>query len=163
MVNDSAIEIRRALRAETAAIAAVLYESFEEYRPLYTDGGFAATAPTPERVVRRMDEGPVWVALLEGVVVGTAAAVRKHSDLYIRGMAVVPGARGHRVGELLLREIEKFAIEQRCRRLFLSTTPFLDRAIRLYENFGFRRTAEGPQDLFGTPLFVMEKVLPRKE
>jgi len=35
----------------------------------------------------------------------------------------------------------------------------LSRAIRVYESFGFRRTEDGPQDLFGTPLFTMEKAL----
>ena len=74
-------------------------------------------------------------------------------------MAVLPAARGQRVGELLLKQVEDFAIAHGCRRLFLSTTPFLSRAIRLYERFGFRRTEEGPGDLFGTPLYTMEKML----
>src|SRR5260370_227302 len=43
--------------------------------------------------------------------------------------------------------------------MYLSTTPFLDRAIRLYERFGFQRSDEGPLDLFGTPLFTMTKRL----
>jgi len=47
--------------------------------------------------------------------------------------------------------------ERGCKRLYLSTTPFLHSAIRLYERCGFRRTDEGPHDLFGTPLFTMEK------
>jgi hypothetical protein len=41
----------------------------------------------------------------------------------------------------------------------LSTTPFLDAAIALYERCGFRRTAGGPLELAGTPLFTMEKRL----
>jgi hypothetical protein len=41
----------------------------------------------------------------------------------------------------------------------LSTTPFLNSAIRLYENFGFRRNEAEPHDLFGTPMFTMEKIL----
>lgn len=41
----------------------------------------------------------------------------------------------------------------------LSTTPFLARAIRLYEQSGFQPTTEGPSDLFGTPLFTMVKTL----
>jgi hypothetical protein len=38
-------------------------------------------------------------------------------------------------------------------------TPFLNTAIRLYEAFGFRRMNDGPHDLFGTPLFTMEKTV----
>ena len=45
--------------------------------------------------------------------------------------------------------------------MFLSTTPFLESAIRLYEKFGFQRTSDGPLDLFGTPLFTMQKSLSR--
>jgi len=74
-------------------------------------------------------------------------------------MAVLPTARGQGTGELLLLQIESYATEQGCGRLVLSTTPFLRRAIRLYEKFGFRRNGGGPHDLCGTPLFTMEKVL----
>ena len=74
-------------------------------------------------------------------------------------MAVVPMARGKRTGDLLLEEIKRFAsLNNRC-RLVLSTTPFLVCAIRLYQRHGFRRTGEGVQDLFGTPLFTMEKII----
>jgi len=77
-------------------------------------------------------------------------------------MAVRPVARGQRIGERLLTTVEQFAATGMFRRMLLSTTPFLDRAIRLYEHFGFRRTSEGPHDLFGTPLFSMEKVISLK-
>jgi hypothetical protein len=43
--------------------------------------------------------------------------------------------------------------------LLLSTTPFLASAIRLYEQYGFVKSDRGPQNLFGTPLFAMEKPL----
>ena len=54
---------------------------------------------------------------------------------------------------------EAFAASHGHDRLVLSTTPFLDSAIRLYERAGFRRSAAGPRDLAGTPLFTMEKGL----
>jgi GNAT superfamily N-acetyltransferase len=151
------LEIRLARPNDAPAIASVLLESFLEYKALYTDQGFAATTPASQEVLDRLKEGPVWVAVSNGEVVGTASAVVKGDSLYVRGMAVLPLARGRRVGELLLEQIETYAVEQNCKRLFLSTTPFLDRAIRLYERFGFRRTDEGPHDLFGTPLLTMEK------
>jgi GNAT superfamily N-acetyltransferase len=106
-----------------------------------------------------MEEGPVWIAEHDGAIVGTVAVVPRGEDLYIRGMAVVPSARGHRIGELLLRQIAEFARAQNKTRLVLSTTPFLFRAIRLYERTGFQRNDEPPRELFGTPLFTMVKTL----
>lgn len=155
----TSIEIRRAEAGDAAAIGAVLQESFVEFKSLYTDGGFAATALGAEQILIRMREGPVWVALRDGVVLGTVAAVAKGESVYIRGMAVLPAARGLGAGSALLREVVSWAFCGGYKRLFLSTTPFLDSAIRLYERFGFRRMAEETQDLSGTPLFGMEKIL----
>ena len=144
---------------DAPAIASVLSEAFAEYRPLYTEKGFAATTPRMDQIRIRIDEGPVWVALSDEIVVGTVSAVTRENSLYIRGMAVLPSTRGKRIGELLLQEIEAYAAERGIKRLFLSTTPFLSRAIKLYERHGFKRSAEGPNELFGTPLFTMEKQL----
>lgn len=158
-MEQPGIEIRMSVTEEASAIAAVLSESFVEYKAFYTEAGFAATTPTPDQLRKRMNEGPVWVALQNDVVVGTASAVPRIEDLYIRGMAVVPAARGCKVGELILKEIVNYACGHGYKSLSLSTTPFLSRAIRLYEHFGFQRSSEGPHDLFGTPLFTMVKDL----
>jgi GNAT superfamily N-acetyltransferase len=152
-------EIRLAAQEDAVAISRVLYESFAEFRPLYTPGGFAATALAGEQVLERMQEGPIWIALKAGMVLGTVAAVIKGSSVYIRGMAVLPEARGSGTGAALLRVAEKWAAGEGYRHVFLSTTPFLHSAIRLYEKSGFRRKDEPPQNLFGTPLFTMDKTL----
>jgi putative acetyltransferase len=153
------IQIRTAVPDDAASIASVLHESFVEYQSSYTPEGFASTTPAPDEIQARMNEGPRWVALRDNNIVGTVSVVPKDGSLYIRGMAILPAARGERIGEALLKQIESFAAEHNYRRLFLSTTPFLSRAIRLYEKFGFRRNGEGPHDLFGTPLMTMEKIL----
>ena len=153
------MQLRLATPADADVIASMLFRAFAEYEPLYTAEGFAATVLNPERVEARMNEGPVWVAIDEEVVVGTVSVVLKPEGLYIRGMAVDPAARGKRIGRKLLDTAEAFGAQNNCDRLFLSTTPFLDRAINLYEHYGFRRTDEGPDDLFGTPLFTMIKLM----
>jgi len=158
---DSPVRIRRAASDDATVVANILHASFAEYESLYTPPGFAATTPDAHQVLARMGEGPVWIAFRHSDVVGTVAAVVKDGSLYIRGMAVRPEARRLKVGALLLEQTERFAIEQSCSRLFLSTAPFLDAAIRLYEKSGFRRVQDGGHDLFGTPLFMMEKYLPR--
>jgi ribosomal protein S18 acetylase RimI-like enzyme len=121
--RDQGVQVRLAAPGDAAAIASVLYKSFVEYEALYTREGFATTVSTPNLVQARMDEGPVWVALEKGAVVGTVSAVLKDQGLYIRGMAVDPSARGKGIGRKLLDYAEEFAIESRCSRLFLSTTP----------------------------------------
>ena len=157
---EGSVLIRRAEPQDAAEVARVLRQSFLEYQDQYTPEGFAATTPAEEEVLGRMGQGPTWVALLNDAIVGTASVAEKgETGLYVRGMAVLPSARGRGVGESLLREIEAFALRNNCTRLLLSTTPFLTGAIRLYERFGFQRTPDGPNDLFGTPLFSMAKAL----
>ena len=158
---DSQVHIRLAASDDAPVVANILHASFVEYQSFYTPPGFAATTPDAQQVLARMREGPVWIALRHIEVVGTVAAVVEDNSLYIRGMAVRPQARRLKVGALLLDQAERFAREQGCGRVFLSTTPFLDAAIRLYEKSGFRRVQDGGHDLFGTPLFRMEKYIPR--
>ncbi len=153
----SEIQIRQAELSDVAAVAKILYDSFMEFEPLYTRGGFEATTPPAEQVLVRMQEGPVWLALRESAVLGTVAAVAQGESVYMRGMAVLSAVRGLGVGVRLLEVVENWALRQGAARVYLSTTPFLHAAIRLYEKNGFQRMQTGPQDLFGTPLFTMEK------
>jgi GNAT superfamily N-acetyltransferase len=157
--REHSAQIRESTPEEAAEIADLLRRSFAEYESSYTPAAFAATISTPDQIAVRMKEGPIWVALSEGEIVGTVSAVLKGEALYIRGMAVDPLARGGGIGKGLLKRVEEFAIGRGLRRLFLSTTPFLLRAIALYERHGFRRNDEGPHDLRGTPLFTMVKNL----
>jgi ribosomal protein S18 acetylase RimI-like enzyme len=153
------VQIRQAAPDDAAAIASLLRKSFVEFETLYTSEGFVATVGTPDMVKARIDEGPVWVAEENQAIVGTVSAVLKGDRLYIRGMAVDPTARGKRIGCKLLDRAEEFAIEKGRSCLFLSTTPFLSRAIKLYKDYGFHHNSEGPDNLFGTPLFTMIKTL----
>jgi GNAT superfamily N-acetyltransferase len=153
------LAVRLAEPGDASAIAEVLRAAFAEYAADYTPEALAATTPPSEVIARRMGEGPVWVALRDGVIVATVAAAPRAGGLYVRSMAALPAARGLGAGRLLFAEVERYATERGVTRLFLSTTPFLARAIRLYEGLGFRRSDDGPHELFGTPLFTMVKEL----
>jgi len=157
--SPSNILIRRAVIDEAPIIARVLYQAFVEYEAQYTPAAFAATTPTSDQIRERWSDGPVWVAVQGNQLIGTIAAVPKSEGLYIRSMAVLPSHRGHGIGFVLLQEVEQFAIAQGVQCMFLSTTPFLTGAIRLYDQFGFQRSNDAPHELFGTPLFTMVKQL----
>ena len=158
-MQNGAIRIRVAAPEDAESIAEVLAESFAEYESLYTPPAYTATVPTVDEIRGRFGKEMIWVAL-RGEIIGTVSAVPKKDALYIRSMAILPKARGQRIGEKLLNEIEKHAGTMNYRKLFLNTTPFLKRAIRLYEKFGF--VFCGADDLYGTPLLTMEKSLESK-
>ena len=92
--NDAGIQIRAANTNDAPSIAAVLRAAFLEYEPLYTPEGFTATTPSADRILQRLSEGPIWVAVQGERVVGTVCAVPKGQICYVRGMAIVPSARG---------------------------------------------------------------------
>lgn len=154
------MRIRRATAEDAPAVAAVLREAFAEFERLYTRAGFAATTPDAATVAQRLAEGPTWVAE-DGEIVGTVSARETERGVYVRSMAVRPAARGRRVALHLMRQLELYALSKGAPEMYLSTTPFLFAAIRLYEALGFRRTAQPPHALYGTPLVTMTKVMRR--
>jgi putative acetyltransferase len=150
-------KVRPATPDDAAAIAFVLAEAFVEYKSLYTEKGYAATTPSAADIEQRFGNGLILVAVGDGEIIGTVSTVANEGDLHIRSMAVVPKARGQRLGEKLLEAIEDFGRAKKYKRLVLQTTPFLHRAIHLYEKFGFVHL--GVDDLHGTPLITMKKDL----
>jgi putative acetyltransferase len=148
--------IRLAEEHDAEAISAALRAAFAEFETLYTPTAFSATTPTTDQIAERFAEGPIWIAELADMVVGTVATVPQGTDLYIRSMAVRPEARGSGIGVQLLNTVEAFAAAHGYRRLLLNTAPFLLAAVQLYERHGFRYTGEQP-DLFGTQLLTMAK------
>jgi GNAT superfamily N-acetyltransferase len=157
------MKIRLAASSDASAVANLIFQSFLEYRSSYTDEAFAATCPSSIEMENRISEGPIWMAIEEETVVGTVSGVPVGNALLVRSLAVLPSERGQGTGELLLDQVENYAYENGYTRLVLSTTPFLTPAIRLHEQFGFRRSSEGPSDRLGTPIFTMVKELKSKQ
>jgi GNAT superfamily N-acetyltransferase len=152
--------VRLAVPAEAEQISEVLLRAFEEFRPQYSRGLFDATAIPAHEVGERMAEGPVWVVESDGRLIGTVGAVLQGATCYMRGMAIVPEARGKSIGRRLLERVEQFALASGSKEIKLSTTPFLHPAIALYQRWGFERQAGSEYDFLGTIAFTMIKPLP---
>ena len=158
-ISELDILIKRAGFEDCVSMAQVLSLSFAEFEHLYTEKAFLETNISPEEVKARLVEGPAWIALQHNEIVGTASILELEDHVYIRGMAIVPMARGVGLGSKLLQKIENYAIESGTQQLRLSTTPFLDSAIKLYKRFGFKFINVPPHDLYGTELLSMQKML----
>jgi ribosomal protein S18 acetylase RimI-like enzyme/catechol 2,3-dioxygenase-like lactoylglutathione lyase family enzyme len=153
-------QIRRANQRDAAAIELLIRESFREHEPAYTREAFDIATPKEHEIEKRIKEwAAVWVAINANVIVGTVSAHAQGPALHIRSMAVHPSTRGRGIGKLLLEQVEDFACANGYKRLILNTTPFMNRAIRLYKAFGFEFTGT-EQNWFGTRLRAMAKELP---
>ena len=154
------MQIRFALPEEADEIAKVLREAFAPFESFYTPEAFAATTPIAEKIRARFEEkGAIWVASENEKIIATVSVVPDGARLYIRSMAVLPQAQGSGVGRKLLEAVEIYAAQDGFEKLFLYTVPFLDTAIRLYEQHGFERGATETEGFFGTSWFAMEKKL----
>ena len=77
------LKIRTACPDDAAVIAKILAETFAEYKSLYTPKAFAVMTPGKDEIERRFTEaGEIWVAALDGEIIGTVSAVQRGEALY---------------------------------------------------------------------------------
>lgn len=150
--------VRKATPADSVAILHCLELAFAPFREQYSAEAFADTVPTPQTLSERFQRMSIYVAEIEGVVVGTIAGLYlpEKRKGHIRGMAVLPAHHGKGVAEELLNRVEARLKEQGAVRITLNTTAPLQRAMRFYERNGYRHTGR-TRDFFGMTLLEYEK------
>ncbi len=83
--------------------------------------------------------GRMYIALADGAAAGCAAlAPMSDTVCEIKRLYVRPSCRGQRIGQKLVEQIICDARQLGYARMRLDTFPFMKRAIRLYEAYGFR-------------------------
>ncbi|MFH8771363.1 GNAT family N-acetyltransferase [Streptomyces sp. NPDC017958] len=96
----------------------------------------------------------VWIAELDGRPVGCVMCVRDDvpATARLRLLLVEPDARGHGIGDRLVRAVVGFARGVGYRDLVLWTNDVLSSARHLYQRHGFVLVAERPHRSFGKDL-----------
>ena len=157
---SSNVEIRKAEVEDAGQIVEVLFEAFSTYMQFYTPEAFEVVTPPVDEIARRFDDGPQWVAVKDDEIVGTVSLTTEPEGLYIRSMAVRPGAQGLGIGHKLLDALNDHASGSGIERIFLYTTYFVPGAKELYEKHGFEWVRDTTADeWFGTPGLEMDKKL----
>ncbi|MCF2530915.1 GNAT family N-acetyltransferase [Yinghuangia soli] len=96
--------------------------------------------------------GRIWVAELDGRIVGAAAMVRGSEAPgwgQLRWVVLDPAARGHGVGRALFEAAMGEARERGYQGVYLWTIAGLDAAHHLYKSAGFRVTHSEPARKWG--------------
>ena len=123
-------------------------------------------------VAGRAEDAVVLVAVDDGQLVGSVTYVPDESSPFaedlrdgeagIRMLGVDPAAHGRGVGWALVHACVERARADGRRGLFLSSTPVMAAAHRLYERAGFVRTPERDWDPWpGFPLWTFARTLPQ--
>ncbi|ATW52583.1 bifunctional helix-turn-helix transcriptional regulator/GNAT family N-acetyltransferase [Streptomyces peucetius] len=96
----------------------------------------------------------VWIAELDGRPVGSVMCVRDGTPATarLRLLLVEPEARGHGLGDRLVRAAVDFAREAGYRDMVLWTNDVLAGARRIYQRAGFTLVAEKPHRSYGADL-----------
>ncbi|MFQ6082731.1 MAG: GNAT family N-acetyltransferase [Candidatus Aminicenantia bacterium] len=144
---------------EAAEVSCLMYKAFLPYRRYYTLGAFDYTILDLKKIKERVKKKLLFVVEKEGRIIGTGSYRDDGNFFYIRSMAVDPKYQGQGVARTMLQFFENLAKEKGFKEITLETTPFLKRAITLYQTFGFRRVENSGRDFFGNIVFLMQKQL----
>ena len=154
------VTLRRATVEDSETISGLIHEAFSPFESEYTPGAFEYTTPKPEAILPRFEEGPMWIAEVDGEPVGTVSGMPDAGRFYIRSMAIKPSVQRGGIGQQLLDALESYARDNGFEKLYLYTTFVLPGAKRLYEKNGFYVLRETPpeewHDMGG---LEMEKIL----
>jgi len=148
-----------AAHAESAAIAELIREAFEEYRgKLRPESG--ALAETAETIAVAFTDHTVMVAEADGRLVGCVLATPDGRNLYLGRLAVHPDFRRHGVGGLLLAEAERHARAIGAAALTLGVRIALPENFRYFAHHGFREVEREAHPGFDHPTSInMAKLL----
>jgi N-acetylglutamate synthase and related acetyltransferases len=83
--------------------------------------------------------GFLWLALIDGKVIGSIALVPEHDDIgELAKMSVAPGYRGRGIAGKLIETCIAKAREMKMNKLILFSNHQLETAIKLYRKYGFQ-------------------------
>ena len=143
--------IRPATAADVDALRAVIARANESFRGLVGESLFASYLASAMDVERRLEEGEVLAADLDGETIGTITFYRDagnegmpvrfpHGTAGIRATAVDPVARGRGIGRAMVDACIDRAVQARASGVGLHTATFMVAAVAIYERCGFVRT-----------------------
>jgi predicted N-acetyltransferase YhbS len=128
------IRIRSATEVDFPALLQVQQVAFGEYTNVYTVSGW--TTETLDSLKDDAKDKRIFVAEVEGVVVGSVRFWTVAGVCIIRLLSVSPAHQGHGVGKALLREIERIATD--AHKFYACTMLRTARNIHMFFSLGYK-------------------------
>jgi GNAT superfamily N-acetyltransferase len=133
------VSIRRYRPDDLDACRALWVDLTERHRELYADETIGGDHPGRGFDAHLAEVGPerIWVAELDGRVVGLAGAIVSGRKVELEPLSVRAGCRGAGIGRRLAEEVIAFAREHGARQVVVRPTGRNAEAIRVFHALGF--------------------------
>jgi ribosomal protein S18 acetylase RimI-like enzyme len=144
------VRTRPATEADYAVAGSICYEAYRADGQLDGAGGYgrvladvASRAAVTEVIVADDPDTGELLGCVTFVLAGRPwAEIARDGEGEFRMLAVAPSAQGRGVGSALVRACLDRASSQQCTAVAICTRDTNDRAIGMYEHFGFARVPE---------------------
>ncbi|MGZ8539133.1 MAG: GNAT family N-acetyltransferase [Chitinophagaceae bacterium] len=132
---DTKVNIIEYSRPYQAAFRSLNLEWLDRYN--LTESHDLMVLDDPQATI--LDRGGfIWLAVADNKVVGSAALMKEHDDVYeLAKMAVTADYRGKGISKLLIETCLAKAKEIGAKKLSLFSNHQLQTALKLYEKYGF--------------------------
>ncbi|MGZ8523629.1 MAG: GNAT family N-acetyltransferase [Chitinophagaceae bacterium] len=132
---DAKVNIIEYSRPYQAAFRSLNLEWLDRYN--LTESHDLMVLDDPQATI--LDRGGfIWLAVADNKVVGSAALMKEHDDVYeLAKMAVTADYRGKGISKLLIETCLAKAKEIGAKKLSLFSNHQLQTALKLYEKYGF--------------------------
>ncbi len=151
------IGIRTAVGGDCAAVLEVMRAAFATYET-WLNPPSGSRNETVASLEKRLEQGPCFVAEVDGAVVGCVFCERHDNELYFGRLSVSPAWQGAGIGGRLLAAVENFARQEKVERLTLGVRIVLTDNVHFFKRQGFVIYGEGTHEGFDAPTYYkMEK------
>ena len=129
--------IRRAESADAQEVHAILQTAFREYSAATGQTRLEALNEDPKDILMQIETKPVYVAEIDGAILGTVRLEIHGTEAYLSRFAVSGEARNLGIGKSLMNVVDKYLASNGVNRVTLHTASRHLALVRFYYSRGF--------------------------
>ena len=134
---DYLLIIRHAVPSDAPDIHAILQKSFREYAEKIGVSELDSLKETASDIEYAINNNIVYVAIIDGQIIGTIRVEISGNEACISRFAVNPSHRNMGVGESLINLVDKYLKAKGVKRVYLYTASNNTNLVRFYYGRGF--------------------------
>ena len=129
--------IRRAESADAQEVHTILQTAFREYSAVTGQTRLEALSEDPRDILMQIETKPVYVAEIDGAILGTVRLEIQGTEAYLSRFAVSGEARNLGIGKSLMNVVDKYLASNGVKRVTLHTASRHLALVRFYYSRGF--------------------------